>query len=191
MIGRRRIHSMLCILSSAALLAGVLGCGSRPAVTLYQPFAAPAQRHLTLHSERSVCAAENGRHISLLRFPLPGAVDGPEAYVIYVAAPARPGRHRVDSSGPEAAHGFLIQHTGPLAGRSDLVAGTIRYRNCGDGKQVELDVICADRTHIRGTVRTRSDRRAVDGFQRAHAADIARLTPRHGAAAPRPHYSRD
>jgi len=74
----------------------------------------------------------------------------------------------VNPDDPNAAHGFLVQEVGELAGRSDLVAGTVTAK-----RRLELDVRCEDGTVIRGKAKTIDDPATIRAFAKEYAGDIS------------------
>ncbi len=162
------------------------GCAPRCELTLHQPAAPASQQNVRLTSE---CASEaiDGRwQTTLLSLPLPGAAYGPRAFGLYVRSPSGASSVVVDSTSPQGARGFFVQEVGALAGRSDLVAGTLQWREVpwsGGQREIELDVQCEDGTRIRGRAVLQSDPAQVRAFERQYSGDIATLTS-HATTAP-------
>ncbi len=162
----------------AALAAGVCGCGRRADVTLYQPFARGTQQHIRLTSERAYHAVDGAQQATVLEFALPHSVSGPRAYVLYLTGPDGTGTVRVDPESATGLCGFFVQEVGHLAGRTDLVAGTIQYRHfllLPQWHQVELDLRCDDGTEIRGRAVLEEAPSEIHTIEREYAADIAQL----------------
>jgi hypothetical protein len=162
------------------LLLALAGCGPKAELVLRQPFAPPSQQNLKLVSQRGYHTGSGDQQACLLTFPLPGAVDGPRAFIIYLAAPSRPGKLAVAPDDPEGVRGFLIQEVGALAGRSDLVAGTVSFREVllsPHLRRLDIDVRTEDGAEIAGRAVLEELPREVQAFEREFAADIARLSP--------------
>lgn len=181
---RKPLHrSRVLRLASAALLVaglGLSGCTHPAEMTLEQPFAPPAQRELRLTSEWSFTSSEEGRRECVLAFPLPGALDGPRDFLLYVALPDRPGTYSLGSEQPDAARGFLIQVPGQLRGKTVLKTGTVRLRREPLNRsrfRIDVDAHCTDTTRIRGSAALRGDPREVGAFRRRYAADVDSLVP--------------
>jgi hypothetical protein len=174
-------RSKLCPGSFAAILVGLFvlpGCGPSTELTLHQPFAPPAQQNLKLTCERAYHATTAEMQTSMLAFPLPGAVDGPRTFVLYISAPNRAGQIHVAPHDPQGARGFLIQELGALAGRSDFSVGTLRYHKVLFAprlRRLELDIRTEDGAEITGRATLEEFPRAVETFEREFAADIASL----------------
>ena len=168
-------------LATAVGAAGVLllmGCGPRAELTLRQPFAPHAQQNLKLVADRDCHTASGDDQATALAFALPGAVEGPRAFVVYVIAPGRLGRWPVTPDDPQGVRGFLIQEVGALAGRSDFAAGTIRHSTVLFAPRllrVDFDVRTADGAELTGHAVVEDDPKAVQAFEREFAGDIALL----------------
>ncbi len=163
------------------LLTGVLllaGCTPHANLVLHQPFAPPSQQNLKLTCERAYHATRADTQTSVLAFPLPGAVDGPRTFVMYIAAPSRVGRIAVTPEDPEGGRGFLIQELGALAGRSDFAEGTLQYRKVLFAprlRRLDVDVRTEDGAQITGRAYLEEFSPAVESFEREFAADVASL----------------
>ena len=156
------------------------GCAPNVELVLRQPFAPPAQQNLRLTSDRGYHAVADDRRACVFTFPLPGAVDGPRAFVMYLSAPKELGVLPVAPEGPRGVRGFLIQELGALAGRSDLVGGTVRYRKVFLAPRLlrlDLHVRTDDGAEIVGRAMVEEAPRAILVFEREFAADVARVTP--------------
>jgi len=161
-------------------LALLVGCAPNAEFVLHQPFAPPSQQHMKLTCERAYHCANGDAQTSVLAFPLPGAVDGPRTFVMYIAAPNRLGQITVVPQDPQAACGFLIQELGALAGRSDFAEGTVRYRKVPLAprlRRLDVNVRTQDGAEITGRAILETSPTAVESFQREFAADIASLSP--------------
>jgi len=160
------------------ILLLLCGCGPRASIVLDQPFAPPSQRTLKLASDQAFLADSADRQAAVAAFGLPGARDGPRAFVLYVALPPGSRDIAVAPFDEKAAGGFLIQEVGVLAGRSDFLAGTIRRRPVWFDRRLErleLDVRCEDGTHISGHAVVRRDARPVQSVEREFAGDVRLL----------------
>lgn len=165
------------------------GCGRSGEFVLHQPFAPPAQQDLELVRKWAFHALEGDRRACFLGFPLPGAKDGPRTFVLYVSSPDELGELSVDPDDPQGVQGFLIQELGHLAGRTDFVSGTVRYRKVWLRRnlcRLEVDVRCADGTEITGQACLERKPREMRAFERRFAADVAELrAPTLDAGQPR------
>ncbi len=170
--------SLRCAVSSIALL--LCGCGPQASIVLQQPFAPPAQRDLKLVSDQAFVTDSAGRSAAVATFGLPGARDGPRAFVLYLSLPPTGQTIPVAPFEESAAAGFLIQEVGALAGRSDFLTGTIQRRPVWFNPRLErlqLDVRCQDGTQISGQALLRRDARPVQSIEREFAADVRLLRP--------------
>ena len=151
----------------------ISGCASPQRLVLEQPFAPAAQRVLELEPRSATIAEIGGRCVCAADFPLPGSKDGPVAFTIYVESAAKTGAKALDD-----ARGFLIQHVGALAGKSEVVAGAA---NCSARlldsatEAVALDVRFADGARLSGDLIARRDEPTVRMLQRRYRPDIAAL----------------
>jgi hypothetical protein len=162
------------------LLLVSAGCGPKVELVLFQPFAPPSQQNLKLTSQRGCRAVSGDQQACLLTFPLPGAADGPRAFIIYLVAPSRLGKLMVDPDDRGPVRGFLIQEVGALAGRSDLAAGTVSFRKvllAPHLRRLDIDVRTEDGAEIKGRAIVEDLPREVHSFEREFAADIAGLSP--------------
>ena len=174
---RRSLRWMVPALIGFGLLAG---CSPSAELVLHQPFAPRSQQVLKLTSERAYHAAAGDTQNCVLAFPLPGAADGPRAFVLYIAAPNRTGKIAVVPHDPQGARGFLIQELGALAGRSDFASGTVRYRRVPLAprmRQLDVDIRTQDGATISGRAYLEDSVPAVESFEREFSADVASLTP--------------
>jgi hypothetical protein len=165
------------LVGSAGLFA--TGCGPWADFALHQPFAPPSQQVLRLTCERAYHAGAGDTQTSVMAFPLPGAVAGPRAFVMYLVSPNRTGRIAVTPHDPQGARGFLIQELGALAGRSDFAEGTVRYRPVPLAprmRQLDLNVRTQDGAEIRGRAYLEESATGVESFEREFSADVASLT---------------
>lgn len=156
-------------------MTAATGCGPRAEVALHQPFAPPSQQRLKLAGDRAFFATEADRQVCALTFALPGAADGPRAFVVYLCAPDARGRLPVAPFEPGACSGFLVQEVGSLAGRSDFLQGTVSCRNvwlAPNLRRLDLDVRCEDGVHITGRVVARRDPGRVQALEREFAGDV-------------------
>jgi hypothetical protein len=166
------------IASVAAWGLLLAGCAPSAEFVLHQPFAPPAQQILKLTCERAYHAAAGDRQTSVLAFPLPGAMEGPRAFVIYLSSPNRMGRVAVAPHDPQGARGFLIQELGALAGRSDFAEGTVRYRRvllAPRMRQLDVDIRTQDGAGISGRAYLEESPPGVESFEREFSADVASL----------------
>jgi hypothetical protein len=154
-------------------LGVVAGCGGGPTITLRQEFAPPTQRTIELAAQEAwLRLGESGVALAAA-FPLPGSINGPRAYALYV----RTGQSTTGSG----TRGFLIQEIGRLAGRTDIVRGTVTVEPVALRSglhDVDVVLICDDGSEVRGRLRARVDSARVAEFEREFAADVADLAPR-------------
>lgn len=156
------------------------GCGTHSRVELLQPTAPASQQHLKLTSDWSYESTAAGRRTWLLAYPLPGSRTGLRAFVIYLSAPDRSGTIPVAPDDPEAAQGFLVQEVGQLAGRTDLVGGTVRIRNTwlSKGKRrLDIDLRCEDGTTIRGRAILENAPGPIRAFEKEYELDVLEILP--------------
>lgn len=164
----------------SVLLLLLAGCGPRVELVLRQPFAPPAQQTLRLASDRGYHAVAGDRQTCVFTFPLPGAMDGPRAFAIYLTAPAKPGVLPVAPESADGVRGFLIQELGALAGRSDFVGGTLRCRSVFLAPRLlrlDIDLRTNDGAEIVGHATIEEASRAVLAFEREFAGDVAQFAP--------------
>jgi hypothetical protein len=146
---------------------------------LHQPFAPPSQQTLKLTCERAYHASSGDTQTCVLAFPLPGAVEGPRAFVVYISSPNRTGRIAVAPHDPQGARGFLIQELGALAGRSDFAEGTVRYRKVPLAprlRRLDVSVRTQDGAEITGQAILDESPTGVESFEREFPADVASLS---------------
>ena len=156
------------------------GCAPKIELVLRQPFAPPAQQNLRLTSDRGYHAVTGDWRTCVLTLPLPGAVDGPRAFVIYLSAPNAPGALPVAPESPQGVRGFLIQELGALAGRSDFVGGTLRCRSVFLAprlRRLDLNLRTADGAELVGQATIEEAPREILAFEREFAGDVAQLAP--------------
>ncbi|MCG3128067.1 MAG: hypothetical protein CHACPFDD_02941 [Phycisphaerae bacterium] len=172
-----RVTRVVMLLISVALPLGA-GCRASADLTIMQPFAPPAQRVLELrHGARQFELRGDDRMVALLAFPLPGARDGPDDFVVYLDVPRADGTWRVGTAGSDA-RGFLIQATGALRGKTMLARGTIILKSPllgGRSRTIQLDVETADGAFVRGKLTARPDSIAVREFETRRSGDVAAL----------------
>ncbi len=181
MSGRPRGLRLRC--AAPGLLAGGLwllaGCSPSAEFVLHQPFAPPSQQTLKLTCERAYHVGAGDTQTSVLAFPLPGAVEGPRAFVMYLSSPNRTGRVAVAPHDPQGARGFLIQELGALAGRSDFAEGTVRYRRvllAPRMRQLDVSIRTQDGAEISGQAFLEESPTGVESFEREFSADVASLS---------------
>lgn len=184
MFTARSRRSVLTLFTAVLLLTGCAYPSMpklhRATLTLHQPFAPAAQQKLTLQSDHACCSTEGDEQLATLSFALPGAVDGPRAFVIYLSAPIGTRPHQVVPQERSSARGFIIQEVGKLAGRSDFADGTVRISDAffrPRARHLELDVRTADGARLVGSATLEFDARQVAAIRREFAADIATLLP--------------
>lgn len=160
------------------LLMPPAGCARKAELRVRQPFAPPSQQNLKLAGRCAYHTTLADRQTCLLTFPLPGAADGPRAFVLYVSAPDGLGRVPVDPRDPHAVRGFFVQEVGRLTGRADFAAGEIRFRKVWLAprfRRIDFNVRCDDGTVIQGRALTESVPIEVRAFEREYAVDVALL----------------
>jgi hypothetical protein len=160
------------------LLLALSGCTLPNEIRLHQPQAPPIQRALRLTSTWAYFQASGARLTCLLAFPLPGAVDGPRDFLIYLSAPAGAGPIEFGQSGPDAPGGFLIQATGLRRGKTVFVGGSATVGKPfldPHRRALELDVACDDGSRITGRALLSAAPEELRRFERRYAGDIALL----------------
>lgn len=170
---------------SAVGLVLAAGCGPRAEIVLHQPFAPPSQQHLQLAGDRAYFATEGDQQVWAATFSLPGAADGPRAFVLYACGPDAVGRLPVVPLEPTAVSGFVIQEVGALAGRSDFLRGTVTSRGiwlAPSLRRVDFDVWCEDGMHLTGRAVARRDPARVRTLEREFAGDV--LLVKHATTQP-------
>jgi hypothetical protein len=160
----------------------LVGCARKAEFTLHQPFAPPAQQNLKLAGDWAFRAAtlDTERETYALAFPLPGAADGPRAFVVYFTAPRKTGKLAIASNDPQAVRGFMIQEVGALAGRCDFVAGTLEVRAVPLAPRLRKLLIQArteDGAELEGQALVEDLPRAIQSFEREFSGDVASLSP--------------
>jgi len=162
------------------------GCASPGRVVLHQPFAPPAQQNLELAAAQAYYSCTCGEQALAMPFPLPGAQDGPRAFVLYLLAPDGAGTLSVDPASSNGVRGFLIQEVGALAGRSDVQAGSVtvtcdwfsRHR-----RRIKLDLRCEDGTVIAGQAQLRANPNEIRALETEFAGDVTVVARPDSAAA--------
>lgn len=168
---------------AALLLLGLMfgaGCNSAQQIRLRQPAAPPAQQDLTLRSNWTFSRSGGNRCQCVLSFPLPGSLDGPRDFHVYVGFPGTPGKHLVDANDAGAARGFLIQLVGERKGKATFVSGSVRLRKSWltlGRTMLDLSVNCSDGSVVSGSVRLFEKPEEVRAFARRYAADVAAVEP--------------
>lgn len=158
-----------------AVLVACPGCARRAQVTLQQDFAPPSQRLLTLESDQAFRSSDGERQGLSLSFPLPGARQGPRAFVVYIEGPDGNETFLVDPRNPAAHRGFLVQEVGALKGKSVLASGTIRYQSVPLRplwRRVTLDLRTQDGAILRGEALAKTAAIEVRNVRRRYAADV-------------------
>ncbi len=165
-----------------ALLVACPGCARRAQVTLQQDFAPPSQRLLSLESDQAFRSSDGERQGLSLSFPLPGARQGPRAFVLYIEGPDGNETFPVDPRNPAAHRGFLVQEVGALKGKSVLASGTIRYQSVPLRplwRRVTLDLKTVDGAILRGKALAKTAAIEVRNVRRRYAADVRVLRGEH------------
>lgn len=179
---RRLVPLTRCAQLAAGMLAAAVAAGCAPPnrIVLVQPTAPPAQQRLELATRWVFFDQAGDRVRALLAYPLPGSLDGPRDFLLYLDLPAGGGRLAVDSSSGGAT-GFLIQRKGFRRGKAVFAGGTVdarrRWLN-GRVLDLRLDVECDDRTRVVGRAALRLDEREMGEFAARYAADIGSLASR-------------
>lgn len=153
-------------------------------MAIQQDHAPPSQKQMTLKSDWAFTARQDDRRLCLADFSLPGAVEGPRDFRVFVVLPGN-----VESAelgqGPLSAHGFFLQKVGRLRGKTEFTGGKVRVSTARLNprqRELELDVECADGTRISGKARLRESDDELRVFLMQHAGDVAALD----ASAPGP-----
>ncbi len=154
------------------------GC-AKSAVTLsiQQDHAPPSQRNMTLTSDWAFTARQDDRRLCLADCSLPGSVDGPRDFRVFVILPASVEAAEV-GRGTGAARGFFLQKVGRLRGKTEFASGKVKLRTGRFNKnqhEIELEVECADGTKISGTAKLRASDDELRVFLMQHAGDVAAL----------------
>lgn len=188
-------------IAPAMLAAALAGCGPHNELVLDQAFAPPFQQHMILASDWGYTDQNGERRRCLLAFPLPGshAPDGPRDFLVYLSLPADKGEFEIDPNTPGAAHGFLIQKKGDLAGITYFSSGTVRVKSVwfrSEVKKIEIDVVCEDSSAVHGSALVRVAPSELTAFEQRYAADLDRLgkpssQPSDGQAATEPRAGSD
>lgn len=171
-------HGLAALALGITLLMPLAGCAPKAELRLRQPFAPPSQQDLKLAGRSAYHTTTADRQTCLLTFPLPGAANGPRAFVIYVSAPDELGRMPVDPQDPRVVRGFLVQEVGKLTGRADFAEGEVRFRKVWLAprfRRIGFNVRCDDGTVIQGQALVESVPTKVRTFEREYAADVALL----------------
>ena len=168
------------IVAAMAATLAATGCGPHNELVLDQAFAPPSQRHMLLASDWGFSGQSGQRRRCLLAFPLPGsrADDSPRDFLIYLDLPGGEGEFEIDRDALGAAHGFMIQKKGELAGIAYFASGTVRVKRVllrPALRKLELDIVCEDSTVLRGSARIRAAASEIHAFEQRYAADLARL----------------
>jgi hypothetical protein len=159
----------------ALLLTTAAGCARRAELTLQQDFAPPSQRLLALESTQAFRSSDGTRQAVSLSFPLPGARQGPRAFVVYFEGPDGNEAFSVDPGRADAHRGFLVQEVGALKGKSALAGGTVEFRSAPlrpNWREVRLDVRTQDGAALRGKALVETAAFEVRNIRRRYAADI-------------------
>lgn len=161
-----------------ALLFWQTGCASS-AVTLsiQQDHAPPSQRNMTLKSDWAFTARQDDRRLCLADCSLPGSVDGPRDFRVFVILPGNVEAAEV-GRGAGAARGFFLQKVGRLRGKTEFSSGRVKLsttRLSRNQHEIALDVECKDGTKISGTARLRLSDDELRLFLMQHAGDVAAL----------------
>jgi hypothetical protein len=169
------------------VLVPLIGCARKAEFTLRQPFAPPAQQNLKLAGDWAFHAAAADCETYALAFPLPGAADGPRAFVVYFTGPKQTGKLVIGSNDLQAVRGFMIQEVGALAGRCDFVAGTLEVRAVPLAPRLRKLLIQArteDGAELAGQALVEDLPRAIQSFEREFSGDVASLSPPPAPEAP-------
>jgi hypothetical protein len=161
------------------LVVGVGGCAQpRAEMTLEQPHAPPSQRRLTLASDWAFVATQDARRLCLIDFALPGAVEGPRDFRVFLILPGTSNKMTIAASPAAGGCGFFIQKVGRLSGKAEFVEGTAAIDTAllrPGTRELHIDVRCADGTRIVGQARLRQSEEELRSFLQSHAADVAAL----------------
>lgn len=166
-------------ISMCALLFCHLGCTTNSAtVTVQQEHAPPSQKKMTLKSDWAFTARQDDRRLCLADFTLPGAVDGPRDFRVFVILPGSADSAEI-GHGESAARGFFLQKVGRLRGKTEFTSGSVQLstsRLNPRQRQLRLvDVQCADGTRLDGIAGLRESEDELRVFLLQHAGDVAAL----------------
>lgn len=160
-------------------ITGLAGCAQpRAEITLEQPHAPASQRRMTLTSDWAFIATQDARRVCLIDFALPGAVEGPRDFRVFLVLPGTSDKLPIAASTTAGACGFFIQKVGRLSGKAEFVEGSAAIDAAllrPGTRELHLDVRCADGTRIVGQARLRESEDELRAFLQTHAADVAAI----------------
>lgn len=163
---------------SGALLIWQFGCAtSAVTLSIQQDHAPPSQKNMTLKSDWAFTARQDDRRLCLADCSLPGSVDGPRDFRLFVIFPGNVESAEV-GRGPGSARGFFLQKVGRLRGKTEFASGSVKLstgRLNRNQHEIDLDVECADGTKIIGKARLRVSDDELRIFLMQHAGDVAAL----------------
>ncbi len=170
------------------VLAAQVGCGTKASMKVIQPGMRFPQDMLRLRSEWAFASDDQpGLERIVLMFPLPGAQAGDRQFFVYLRVPgkrAKPVLIGDPLPGGGRVGGFLIQTTGPLAGKTHFTKGRIRLRGSpfdgGDRRVGSLDLYCADGSVVVGEFTAVVSPLEVTDFEVARAGDVHALVEADG-----------
>lgn len=168
------------------MLIMLTGCAAPSSVVLHQPFAPRAQQTLELAAARAYYSCTCGQQTVAMTFPLPGARDGPRAFVLYLLAPDAGGALPVDPTSADGVRGFLIQEVGALAGRSDVQQGSVTVGRdwlSQSRRTIRIDLQCEDGTVITGTAQVQANPNEIRALESEFAGDVTVLAQPETASA--------
>jgi hypothetical protein len=170
------------------------GCASHAEVVVTQPGQPPPFDRLSLRGNWACFESSPELERILLAFGHPGAQDGEPQYFVYMRTPPEKGRYyfhnrpdeaagpvpRPDDARPGAVRGFYVQCQGPLAGLTELVAGTIQIGGSPfDGGKLRIgrfEMACKDGTLLKGRFTARENHLEMRTFEEdLYPADVQAL----------------
>lgn len=170
------------------------GCASHAEVVVTQPGQRPPFDRLSLRGNWACFESSPETERILLGFAHPGAEDGEPRYFLYMRTPPEKGRYYFHNRPDEAAdsvpqpndarlgalRGFYVQRQGPLAGLTEVVAGTIRIGGSPfDGGKLRIgrfEMACKDGTLLKGRFTARENHLEMRTFEEdLYPADVQAL----------------
>jgi hypothetical protein len=186
---------MACALACAAAWVTVIaGCASHAEVVVTQAGQPAPFDRLSLRGNWACFESSPDVERILLAFAHPGARDGERQYFLYMRTPPEKGRYyfhnrpsqeasavpRPEDARPGAVRGFYVQRRGPLAGLTELVAGTIQITGSPfDGGKLRIgqfEMACGDGTLLKGRFTARENHLEMRAFEEdQYPADVQAL----------------
>ena len=170
------------------------GCASHAEVVVTQPGQPPPFDRLALQGHWACFQSSPDVERILLAFAHPGAQDGQRQYYLYMRMPPQKGRYyfqnrpgepastmpQPKNARPGAVRGFYVQRQGPLAGLTELIAGTIEIGGSPfDGGKLRIgrfEMACGDGTLLKGRFTAKQNHLEMRTFEEdLYPADVQAL----------------